>query len=192
VRPRRHELVDCIAATLRASICTWPGCGAKRTSRDARLIDVPLCDEHFHETWRLAQDIADQDNIREPTATIERFGEPTRRVPRATSKTGWIYYLRVGDHIKIGYAGRLEQRLRQYPPTAVLLAAHRGTRTDEQVIHSLLTVHRAAGREWYPASAPVLAFIREAIAKHGTVPDPRTKPTGNAGQAPRRPARKIT
>lgn len=84
-------------------------------------------------------------------------------------------YLRIGDHIKIGYASRLDSRLRSYPPTADLLAAHRGTENDEKVTHSLLYVYRVAGREWYSQAPEVLEYIQKIKNRYGEPVDPRPK-----------------
>src|SRR5690554_2780796 len=44
---------------------------------------------------------------------------------------GWVYYIRVGDTIKIGFSQDVSQRMRTYPPNAELLAAHPGTLETE-------------------------------------------------------------
>lgn len=75
------------------------------------------------------------------------------------SVTGWIYYVRIGDWIKIGYAADLKQRLRAYPPDAELLASHPGTLADEAALHKRFKPHLAAGREWYPCAPEILEHV---------------------------------
>ncbi len=97
-----------------------------------------------------------------------RIPDPTTVSPTG----GWIYYLRVADQIKVGYASHLGDRMKAYPPNAELLACHPGTRKDEQEIHSLLSAHRVAGREWYRPHPEVVDRIEAARAKHGAPIDP--------------------
>lgn len=162
---RPHTVEQCIANAHRTQwrICAWTNCQNERAtlsdSRYGHHGDPPLCVEHVEQTWRLAQAVADQRNDRPDAAP--------REVPkRPESNAGWIYYLNIGDHIKIGYASNVQRRLRAYPPTAKLIYAHRGTRDDEKNIHSRLHPYCAAGREWYDPHPRVLALIDAAKDEH--------------------------
>jgi len=62
---------------------------------------------------------------------------------------GWIYYIRLDEKIKIGWTANLQQRIKSYPPHAVVLIEHPGTRYDERDLHRTFKPSRAAGREWY-------------------------------------------
>jgi hypothetical protein len=162
--------------------CRWNGgCDAHwGVVENLAFADIPLCIAHIHETWRLAQEVADATNNRAATVEVEVAGKRVRQ-PRPTSRIGWIYYIRVGEHIKVGYASDLRDRLTNgYPPNAEFLAAHRGTMVDEKVAHSLLYLHRALRAEWYHPHPDVFAYIEQAKAQHGTVADPRrsTRPRG--------------
>lgn len=75
---------------------------------------------------------------------------------------GWIYYIRLDDKIKIGWTACLEKRLRSYPPHAVVITHHPGTRADERDLHRSFAPSRAAGREWYHPTPEVMAHIAEA------------------------------
>jgi hypothetical protein len=172
---RPHAVEQCIANANRTTwrFCAWTDCQNERAYLADRRYggDTPLCAEHIEHTWRIAQAVADDRNDRpEP--------EPREAKPRPVSNVGWIYYLTVGDHIKIGYASELARRLRSYPPTAKLIFAHRGTRDDEKNIHSRLHPYCAAGREWYDPHPRVLALIEAAKAEH-------------PGQTGWRPSKKI-
>jgi plasmid stabilization system protein ParE len=77
---------------------------------------------------------------------------------------GWsyIYFLRLGDTIKIGRAVNVERRIRElqvaHPNTLKLLAvvpAHIALETELQRRFSALRVNR----EWFRAEEPLLAFI---------------------------------
>lgn len=82
-----------------------------------------------------------------------------------------IYYAQIGGHIKIGWTGRLEQRMRSYPPNTTLLAVHPGTREDEKLLHRKFKVHLSHGNEWYPLVPVILDHIKRVIAEHGAPPD---------------------
>jgi hypothetical protein len=74
-------------------------------------------------------------------------------------RVGRIYYVEVGDLIKVGFSTRMTERLAMFPPGSVLLASHEGTLNDEAVIHDTLAPWRAAGNEWYHPSPEVLAHV---------------------------------
>lgn len=171
-RHPQHNMDECVRIARDCSMrCLWPGCDEYlRMVGGGRTIgDAPLCTPHLYAAWRVAEDLAER-NGEYVRAAAPR---PTRRTDQPVAKTGWIYYLRIGDHIKIGYASSLENRLRQYPPNAEYLLAHRGTKVDEKVAHDLLTVYRAAGKEWYSDCDEVADYIEQMRDRHGETKDPR-------------------
>lgn len=153
-------------------MCTWFEC--YRLS-DPKL-GIPMCVVHA----RIAHDkfiehcdaedaaIAEQrrraaDALAVATAKVEG-GEPlapTDPVP------GWIYYVRIGDTVKIGFAKNVSQRMRQYPPTAALLAVEPGTPKIERARHSLFAAHLAHGREWFNPNPELDAWITQVLERHG-------------------------
>jgi hypothetical protein len=193
-RGSRHFREQCVAWAQESELCLWPGCGqvrANRLSNDYGL--APLCVGHFYEVWRQARDLAEHRENHSATRLVPAPGgdldDERVNVEQPVAQVGWICYLRIGEHIKIGYASRLLQRLRSYPPTAELLAAHRGTKVDEKVTHSLLYLHRVAGREWYDPHPEVLDYIAKIVVRYGEYADPRpAKPvlTGQPVQMRRR------
>ncbi len=76
-------------------------------------------------------------------------------LPPLPTIPGYVYYIRVGPHIKIGYASNLEKRLASYPPDADLLAVEHGSMKDEMQLHRTFKPFLASGREWY-SPRPVL------------------------------------
>jgi hypothetical protein len=127
----------------------------------ADLPHSPLCEKHSLAVW---QHVDEQRKRSDPDA------DQAKKDLRAGA-VGEIYYLRLGEHIKIGYAGKMWQRMAAYPPTAVLLAHHPGTRQDEAALHRRFAGFRQAGREWYEPNATILAHIDSVIADRGK-PDP--------------------
>ena len=79
------------------------------------------------------------------------------------TRPGWIYYLQVGDLIKIGFTYDLDRRVAQYPPNVKLLAFHAGTWELEQALHRRFSLEREKGREWYRPSEVVMKHVDRAI-----------------------------
>ena len=79
--------------------------------------------------------------------------------PAAPRPTPVVYYLRVGQLIKIGYTSDLPQRLRAYPPDTLVLATEPGDMSLEQQRHRQFSWHRVAGREWFDPAPPLLRHI---------------------------------
>lgn len=113
--------------------CPIPGCG------DARPDGLLVCEGH-------ADEIATQVRRR-------------KSVP-AHKADGWIYYLLLDGKLKIGWTANLAQRLKSYPPHAVMVLDHPGTRADERDLHRSLAPSRIVGREWYSKTPEVEAALR--------------------------------
>lgn len=71
-----------------------------------------------------------------------------------------VYYVQVGEHIKIGYSSNLPSRMRAYPPTSRLLAYEMGGVGLEAQRHQQFAADLVAGREWFAPSPALLAHIR--------------------------------
>lgn len=83
---------------------------------------------------------------------------------RGKRQPGFVYYIRMNDLIKIGYAADITKRMRAYPPNAELLAAHPGTMELEHEMHNNFRSHLRRGREWFaehPALMEHIASVRE-------------------------------
>lgn len=84
---------------------------------------------------------------------------------------GWVYYIRMGDVIKIGYATDVTKRMRAYPPSAELLAAHPGTPQVERDMHKRFSADLARGREWFQESPELTAHIADVVERFGDQSD---------------------
>lgn len=91
----------------------------------------------------------------------EQRAESRRNAP------GWIYYILVGERIKIGYSMDVKRRLKAYPPDTPLLAMHPGTKRTEQDMHSKFAGSRAAGREWFLDAPEIREHIKQVIDQFG-------------------------
>lgn len=142
--------------------CKWEGCPRERTTVGEETFGrFELCDHHI-ETTVAFFDLNEKRAIRKVEA--DEVTKEDRLVP------GVIYYALIGDTIKIGYTTDLDRRMRQYPPTARLLAVEPGTKKLERVRHSLFHVHLAHGREWFKRNPELDEWISKVIEKHGQPP----------------------
>lgn len=80
-------------------------------------------------------------------------------------RPGSIYYLLVGDRVKIGFTTDLYQRMMQYPPFSELLALHPGTPKLEKEMHAKFTRYLADGREWFHPNEELTTHLAEVNEK---------------------------
>lgn len=71
-----------------------------------------------------------------------------------------VYYLRLGERVKIGTSGNPRQRLAAIPHDE-LLAFERGDRMLERRRHAQFDHDRLGTSEWFAASADILAHVDE-------------------------------
>lgn len=113
-------------------------------------------------------------------AMVKRLGTPAEEDHKRITarrdedllgdKFGFVYYLRIADHIKIGYTADVRRRMRAYPPSAILLAVEPGSLELESERHRHFSAYRDAGREWFRPSEEMDAHIAALCERHG---DPR-------------------
>lgn len=95
--------------------------------------------------------------------------EAARPVP---VENGFVYYVQIGNHIKIGHTIDLGGRMRSYPPTRRLLAVEPGGR---QLEYARLTEFRHlldAGQEWFRPGPDLIAYVNTLRATAGSEPIP--------------------
>lgn len=150
-----------------SNYCAYPEC-----SDYALYRGTPLCREHAAHVWSIfeaREPALHQELVREQYKDLqlerkdaETEATETRRL--TAQRPGYVYYVEVGDRIKIGFTENVANRMRAYPPTSTLLAVHPGTPSMEKEMHSKFRVHLAEGREWFKPSEELAAHI-EAVAK---------------------------
>ena len=82
----------------------------------------------------------------------------------ARARHGTVYYLGLGEHIKIGFASDLFQRLTSYPPGSVLLAIEDGSLNTEAQRHKDFADYLAAGREWFDPGPRLVDHVDKLAA----------------------------
>jgi hypothetical protein len=112
---------------------------------------------------------------------IRRFGAPppmdlgvASRVEAANALPPVVYYVRIGDHVKIGYSGNLGNRLRAYGGMNSLLALEFGDRASESARHAEFHEHLVPGmgREVFYAHPDLMAHITDLRVTFGLSPLP--------------------
>lgn len=167
------------------SVCIVPGCGEKQdagpflgappiTRRDSSL-ELPICYRHMAVVVEMAlpglvrqgrfiEAIADLRDGIDQRHKREEAEEQARFMAR---EDGDIYFVRLGELVKVGWTRDLWSRLKSYGASAELLVSYPGTRQDETNLHRQLTPARAKGREWYEDGQVVALYIQEALSKYG-------------------------
>lgn len=143
---------------------------------------VYMCQEHALQVWATVQEMIDPDTLRQiaynrVTPHEERYPESYQPVP-ISECVGVVYFVRVGDLIKVGFSSDLGRRMKAYPPDAELLAYYSASFAEEQRWHKLLTVHRARRREWYHPTPEVMDAVEQARSRQ--VDEPQQSPEQEA------------
>lgn len=167
------------------SICLVPGCGnslllwgnqtpSTPNRRDVSM-ELPLCYDHQAVVWRMCvSQHADDPRFAEAVADVnERLAQrvaaehAANREAFAARQDGDIYFVRLGELIKVGWTRDLWSRIKSYGASAELLVCYPATRDDETNLHRQLRPALAKGREWYHDDDVIAHFMREALEKYG-------------------------
>ena len=161
-----HESPVSRSDTLLGGRWAPPSCANYHCANRSGFLDSPFCADCMWRMWAhmdLTQSESDKqlarsnrlDELHAKAARMStddeidrQWREEQARI-RSMTHPGTIYYLRVGDLIKIGFTVDFGQRMRSYPPNAVLLARHPGTRETERQMHHKFLHRLAKGREWF-------------------------------------------
>lgn len=129
----------------------------------------PICARHAILVYRHLQDLVEMANAtpeaRAAAALRMLEGDRAEQARREASPSWCVYYLRIGDVIKIGTTSNLAQRLANYPPMAELLARERGGPELEVQRHTQFAGLLRHGKEWFAADAKLLDFIASIAAR---------------------------
>lgn len=128
---------------------------------EAAELRLMLCRDHFHIVLGLLADYLkemDLDQARQDGALLSlAIGREIRRQWREAQEardrraTWYVYYVRIGDSIKIGTTGNLEQRMSQLMADEIL-AAEPGDRDLERARHRQFAHLRVRGERFRPAN----------------------------------------
>jgi len=82
-------------------------------------------------------------------------------------RDGFVYYIRIGERIKVGYSVDVKRRMRAYPPGSKLLAVEPGDRELEKARHRQFAGSRTDGREWFRPTQDLMELVQELVDVHG-------------------------
>jgi hypothetical protein len=169
--------------------CLWPGCDPasfrpfRHQSGYVSYSRVgPLCYYHADlitdavferrgataERWRemmkpgsYTNEVQKRDKAARHIRQLEKADEFRGDMP------GFVYYLRVGERIKVGYSVDVKRRMRQYPPGCTLLAVEPGDRDLERKRHQQFRGSLLDGREWFRPTPDLMELVDEVVSVHG-------------------------
>lgn len=142
--------------------------------------NLPLCEVHGWDVWHHYQQLTV--NGDGPLAAIRRrrdwqgerdkllrakLAEADQRaevhaqqLAERRSRAGLVYYIRLGDMMKVGFTIDLKARLGGYPPYAEVLATHPGTLDVEAQVLAKFKHLVAHGKEWMRPDPELDAHIQ--------------------------------
>lgn len=128
-----------------------------------------LCRQHALFVWSIVDEQIQNNDLDPVEEEKRREAEHQARVEESRKilgpPEGFVYYLQVGELIKIGYASDLIRRLQSYPPGTELLAVERGMIELEKRRHLKFAELRTAGREWYEPDVRLMDHITVIAAE---------------------------
>jgi hypothetical protein len=189
---------DLIERASRANCLVIDSRGYQCTAVPMTGLRIPLCKHHAAQVLRSfgfsmpekgikdeAQRRADEDVRRRRWSDhLDRRAEHRAALLEASV----VYYVAIGDHIKIGYSSNVKRRLSQLRVEAdALLAIEPGGHDVEAKRHRQFRADRIhARREDFRLSDALRQHIAEMVAEHGApklVMPPRTSPVIEIRQA---------
>lgn len=98
---------------------------------------------------------------------------------RSRGVRGHVYFIRVGDFIKIGWSTRPMDRLRQlqtsHPDELEIMGTIKGERSLEGKIHKRFSKNRVRG-EWFEEDGPLLDYIDKYTVERKPFYEPKLSP----------------
>ena len=153
----------------------------------------PMCVQHALDAYRhvariMTDRALDEQRRVHGLAEIDGLGGKWAGQACPDAMNGWpavVYYMQVGDLIKIGTTRHLQRRVSYYPPGSRLLAVEPGAEAVERHRHEQFADLRVARNEWFRPGAELMAHV-EVLAAAGLPAAPRpaesTAPREDAAQ----------
>jgi hypothetical protein len=140
----------------------------------AREMPFPICGRHAAQLYRyLIKLMGDFDS--QPLARMQMWVDTIEDLQaaaaaKAAKRSYVVYYLQVGDLIKVGYTAHLRQRMASYPPTRTLLATEPGGEQVERQRHFQFAELLRHGNEWFSPGAALVDHINALRIEAGEQP----------------------
>lgn len=172
-------------STPHATRCAWPGCRDPLSythtpnTRDKRYgilcethaVDIAIAVIREQKARNLTERFFKQQTTEQAVRWSESRAEDERHEAEKAAlrqdREGFVYYLRVGERIKIGYSADVKRRMQKYPPGSELLAVEPGDLELETQRHRQFAGSLLDGREWFRPTPDVLELVAEIVDAHG-------------------------
>lgn len=157
------------ATVLHGTRCTVEMRGARFCDGErAKDMPFPICAPHALELYRRMHEMVTEaranprDHLETHAKVVSQYHD--ERYAKANSPSHQVYYVQIGERIKIGTTKDLRQRLSAYPPGSQLLAVEKGgedleSRRLQQFRHLL-----ADRKEWFHPGPDLLDHIARLTA----------------------------
>jgi hypothetical protein len=125
---------------------------------------VALCAKHLREVYQFTQDIIAEgwdSAVRDYVSDLHKTFKPPRSVTKQP-RQGYVYFIQLGDRVKIGFTENPKQRFRDLPHEKII-GIVKGTRADEKGWHVMLADYRVVG-EWFVADPELLEVLHRVSA----------------------------
>lgn len=179
-RKENRKLKGLQRHTAAVTECAWPDCDKSTAKTFAENRLGVLCLDHAWSHYDAMNSFLVWDgttdssyvtslvaSLKERQVPLDAYTDEERAEFKAALEYGWVYYLRVGDQVKIGFSSNVHQRLRSYPPGSELLAMEPGDKKLERRRHNEFGEWLVAGREWFQPSEELLQHTQDLVTLHG-------------------------
>lgn len=137
----------------------------------AEDVPFPICAHHAKMLYRhVRESMAPlaSDPIFAMWHNIDRIhADRERRKIADEAKHFVVYYLQLGEHVKIGYTGNLRKRLKDYPLNRRLLAYEPGDGNVEGQRHFQFREYLAVGKEYFTPGPKLIEHLNQLRVKAG-------------------------
>jgi hypothetical protein len=172
-------------ATPNVERCAWPNCreplelpmpGGQMSNRygvlcSAHAVDVAVAviqhQTHMQRVWNFFEQQTTERAVRAEKWRAEDERYEAEKAALRQDREGFVYYLMVGERLKIGYSVDVKRRMRAYPPGSELLAVEPGDRDLETQRHRQFAGSRTDGREWFRPTPDILDLVEEIVTTYG-------------------------
>lgn len=128
-------------------------------------VPFPICGKHASQLWRHVNVTMSQLSAKDVFKPPIGDAEAKRRRGMKRKKDHVVYYIQVGDVIKIGTSGNLRQRILSYPMNRRLLATEPGSYELESKRHAQFRALSQFGKEWFAPGEDLMRHINDLRAK---------------------------
>jgi hypothetical protein len=161
--PKLNEYHHCTAQARDGSFCDAPA---------IEEAPFPICIEHAAMVLRFLRgyiDAVESAPLELRMLILDRTRDKKAEAARdaAVEKRSLVYYVQLGDLIKIGYTANFSQRMKNYPPHRRVLAVERGNMRLEEQRHRQFRAHLAEGNEWFRPAPDLIEHINRLRKKAG-------------------------